>query len=62
MKKHFEIDGSDTGLVFFRGFMMTRHAGILRHDPIIQEIREDHKATDTYLYFRQLLLKGGKRR
>lgn len=60
MKNHFEIDGLDTGLVCFHGFMLAWRTGVLRHGPIILEIREDHKAPETYLYLRNLLMNGGK--
>ena len=55
MHNHYPITGLDDGLVSFHGFLWAWRTGVLRHSPVILEIREDHGAPSTWLRLRALL-------
>ena len=55
MHNHYPITGLDDGLVSFHGFLWAWRTGVLRHSPVILEIRENHGAPSTWLRLRALL-------
>lgn len=55
MHNHHPITGLDDGLVSFHGFLWAWRTGVLRHSPVILEIREEHGAPSTWLRLRALL-------
>ena len=55
MHNHYPITGLDDGLVSLHGFLWAWRTGVLRHSPVILEIRENHGAPSTWLRLRALL-------
>ena len=58
MKNHYPITGLHAGFVSFDGFLWAWRAGILKHGPIILEIREGEGAPATYERLRKYFLTG----
>jgi hypothetical protein len=58
MRNHYPITGMHNSFVSFDGFMWAWHAGILKHGPIILEIREGEGAPATYERLRDYFLFG----
>lgn len=60
MSNHHPILGWHNGFVAFDGFLWAWRKGILRHGPVILEIREGEGAPATWLRLRELLLGDGE--
>jgi len=54
MHNHHPITGLHDGMVSFDGFLWAWHAGILKHGPIILEIREGEGACATWSRFQEI--------